>query len=183
MAEVLVQFNDIIAVGDSGGHVARACGAEAPDGKWQGWIEFTPVDGGAALRTGRETTQPNRQDTLYWATGLTPVYLEGALKRALAPRAPAPEGPPAAPAFDGPAPSPNGNGVLNPFSVIEKGEVVLRGQLKAMSSWHLVNIARSHELTNLSSDALGQLNHAELVELIVAGVKTSPAADRPLRSR
>ena len=40
---------------------------------------------GAAVRSGRETTQPNRQDTAYWATGLTPVYLEGALGRALNP--------------------------------------------------------------------------------------------------
>ena len=33
----------------------------------------------------RETTQPNRRDTEYWATGLTYVYLEGALHRALNP--------------------------------------------------------------------------------------------------
>jgi hypothetical protein len=183
MAEVLVEFSEIVGAGDSGAHVARACGGEAPDGKWQGWIEFTPVDGGPPLRTGRETTQPNRKDTIYWATGLTPVYLEGALERALMPRVPPAPIRPASPAFDGPAPAPNGHGVLNPFSVIEKGEVVLRRQLGAMSSWHLVNIARSHELTNLSPDALGQLSHPELVELIVAGVKTSPAADRSLRSR
>jgi hypothetical protein len=56
-----------------------------PDGLWEGWIEFIPTDGGAPLRSRRETTQPNRDDAVYWATGLTPVYLEGALERALRP--------------------------------------------------------------------------------------------------
>jgi hypothetical protein len=35
------------------------------------------------MRTPRETEQPNREDLAYWATGLTQVYLEGALTRAL----------------------------------------------------------------------------------------------------
>src|SRR2546425_4109185 len=35
------------------------------------------------VRTAPETTQPNRTCTVYWSTGLTPVYLEGALERAL----------------------------------------------------------------------------------------------------
>lgn len=44
---------------------------------------FEPEEGGGAtLRTGRETTQPDREDLLCWATGLEPVYLEGALARA-----------------------------------------------------------------------------------------------------
>jgi hypothetical protein len=178
MAEVLVEFSETVEVGDSGPHVARACGAEASDGKWQGWVEFTPVDGGTPLRTGRETTQPNRQDTLYWATGLTPVYLEGALERARGPRVPPAPPRPLAPAFDGPAAPRFSKGVLNPFSVIEKGEAVLRRQLGAMASWHLVNIAQSHELTDLSADALGQLSHQELLELIVAGAKANPLGAR-----
>ena len=38
---------------------------------------------GETLRSFRETTQPNLTDLRYWATGLTPVYLEGALERIL----------------------------------------------------------------------------------------------------
>ena len=42
-----------------------------------------PADtGGPALRTGRETTQPNRDAVANWASGLEPVYLEGAFARA-----------------------------------------------------------------------------------------------------
>jgi hypothetical protein len=55
---------------------------------WEGWIEFEPSDGGAAIRTPRETTQPNLKDLEYWATGLTEAYLEGALVRALDPDVP-----------------------------------------------------------------------------------------------
>lgn len=83
MAEVLLQFADPVRDDDGRMYVARACGAEMPDQKWQGWIEFLPADGTGPVRTGRETTQPNRQDTEYWATGLSGVYLEGALHRAL----------------------------------------------------------------------------------------------------
>jgi len=35
------------------------------------------------MRTPRETTQPNRACTAYWASGLTHVYLDGALRRAV----------------------------------------------------------------------------------------------------
>jgi hypothetical protein len=182
MAEVLVEFSDVIAANDGAAYTAKACGGEAPGGMWHGWIEFTPVAGGPVLRTGRETTQPNRQDTIYWATGLTAVYLEGALERALTPRVPPGPARPAVPAYDGPAPAvghaPTSNGVLNPFSVLQKGEVVLRRQLAALSSWHLVNIAASYELTDMSADELGQLSQAALIEVIVAGVKLTrePAA-------
>ena len=51
--------------------------APADDGRWEGWIEFSDLDTGAVIRSGRETTQPTRDDAMYWATGLTRVYLEG----------------------------------------------------------------------------------------------------------
>ena len=63
---------------------ARVCGEQRMDGTWEGWIEFHPVAGGVSpiLRTDRETTQPNRQALVYWASGLEPLYMEGALARA-----------------------------------------------------------------------------------------------------
>jgi hypothetical protein len=85
MAEVFVEFSDVLVDESGVRYHAHACGAEMPDGKWHGWLEFIPLDGAPAIRSGRETTQPNRKDMMYWATGLTPVYLEGALQRALKP--------------------------------------------------------------------------------------------------
>jgi len=58
-------------------------GEERPDGTWSGWLEFHPVDPGLPVRTtGQETTQPNRDALVYWATGLEPLYFDGAFDRA-----------------------------------------------------------------------------------------------------
>lgn len=72
-------------VRDAGGVVYRPLvyGEAREGGTWEGWIEFWPEAGAAAvLRTGRETTQPDRDALAYWATGLEPLYLEGAFGRA-----------------------------------------------------------------------------------------------------
>ena len=103
MAEVLAEFTEVL-IDDAGvRYRANAVGGEMPDGTWQGWLEFKPLDGAPSIRSARETTQPNRVDAIYWATGLTPVYLEGALERALKPlvrRVVVPD----VPAFQEPAP-------------------------------------------------------------------------------
>jgi hypothetical protein len=177
VAEVLVQFSDPVRASDGRAYVARACGSEMPDGLWHGWIEFEPMPGGVVLRTRRETTQPEREDAVYWATGLTPVYLEGALERALKPlvRTPPVEAD-VRPAYDGPAgdflTAPSSESILNPFSVYRKSETLLRSQLSALSAWHLVNIIRAHELSDLDPAALESMQAPVLVELIVTSVRT-----------
>lgn len=85
MAEVLVEFENTWKGPDGKSYEARACGRGREDGLWEGWIEFTPLDGGEVIATDRETTQPNRDDTLYWARGLTLTYIDGALLRLLKP--------------------------------------------------------------------------------------------------
>ncbi len=176
MAEVLVEFSDPIDASTGNQYIARACGAPMGDGMWQGWVEFLPTAGGEVLRSSRETTQPNRQDTLYWATGLTTVYLEGALERTLKPLERPTPPPIAPPVFEEPAPAfaappPAAEGVLNPFSVYRKGEALLRDQLAALSPWHLVNIIRAYDLSDLSAAALAETPGPVLVELIVASVR------------
>ena len=176
MAEVLVEYSDVVISAGTSRYMARACGTAVESGHWQGWLEFIDLDTGDALRSPRETTQPNKTDTVYWATGLTPIYLEGALQRALHPMVrPAPRDP-AAPVFDGPAPDlaaepPIADSILNPFSVYRKGEALLRRQLGAFSVWHLVNIVRDHELSDLSAATLNAMRADDLIELIVAAVR------------
>lgn len=64
-------------------YVPRTFGEEREDGTWQGWIEFHPLElGSRVLTTGRETSQPNRTALEYWASGLEPIYFEGAFSRA-----------------------------------------------------------------------------------------------------
>ena len=183
MAEVLVEFADAVR-GDGGkSYIARACGSQMPDGMWQGWIEFLPIGSGDPIRSARETTQPNREDTVYWATGLTPVYLEGALQRALKPLVRTPPRDIAPPSFDSPAPSLEsgrpGESVLNPFSFYRNGEALLRRQLGALSGWHLVNIIREYRLTDADAAALNRMAPADLVEIIVTAVRQAEADSVP----
>ena len=60
---------------------ASAHGEERAGGTWEGWLEFRTASG-EVRRTERETTQPNREALRYWASGLEPIYLDGAFSRA-----------------------------------------------------------------------------------------------------
>lgn len=176
MAEVLAEFADPIAGSDGRAYRAQATGALNADGLWEGWIEFAPLDGGPPVRSPRETTQPNHADAVYWATGLTSVYLEGALRRALNPlvhHVP----PRAKPIFHEPAPDMKDapavtrDAVLDPFSVYEKGETLLRKELSALSAWHLVNIIEAYGLSTEPIEVLNRLPASALVDVIVGGVR------------
>ena len=179
MAEVLAELPNQILGDDGVVYKAQATGAVMPDGRWEGWIEFIPTAGGAhVLRTPRETTQPNRRDAIYWATGITGVYLEGALKRASNPPIHhVPE--PAQPMFDEPAPrvvrvehATNRHAVLDPYEVYENGgEEMLRAKLAALESYHLVSIIAAHELSDEPVAVLERQPPASLIEIIVAAVR------------
>jgi hypothetical protein len=176
MAETLLQYQKPVVAPDGTAYEARACGGPMSGGTWQGWIEFAPVGGGPPVRSRRETTQPNRTDTEYWATGLTHVYLEGALRRALDVPIAVIEAPAQPSIFPGPAPYPAPlitpvESVLNPFSVYDKGEALLRKQLGVLASWHLVNIIAAYELSDLDTATLNRRPAADLIEIIVAGVR------------
>ena len=179
MSELLVEFTEAVTSEDGKNYIARACGGEMPDGMWHGWLEFVPLGAGDAIRSSRETTQPNRTDTEYWATGLTYVYLEGALRRAMR----RPVRPIAKlvdpPMFDGPAENfivkgATTESVLDPFSVYRKGEALLRRQLSALAGWHLVNIIRRYDLSDEDPAILSATEPAQLVETIIGGVRSSP---------
>lgn len=88
MDELIHEF--VSAVSDPDGHTysARVMGRQRKGRTvWEGWLEFAPLGGRGVVRRSRvETTQPNRQALGYWASGVEPVYLEGALARAIATR-------------------------------------------------------------------------------------------------
>ncbi len=146
---------------------------------------FVPYDGSDVLRSQRETTQPTLADLEYWATGITAVYLEGALERTLTPPPLVVEPPVVQSVYDEPAPreplltnvdAPETGAVLNPFSVYAKGEQLLRQQLAALAPWHLRTITVAYELADPSDVDLDALTAAELVELIVGAVRGRLAA-------
>jgi len=81
-AEVLSELTEHYVDKDATHYVVRVCGGPRIDGMWVGWIEFVAVGANRVRRTEIETTQPNRESLHYWATGLEPVYFEGAFTRA-----------------------------------------------------------------------------------------------------
>jgi hypothetical protein len=182
MAEVLAEFSEPVLGDDGVVYRAQVAGAPMTDSLWEGWIEFIPVAGGTPLRTRRETTQPNRRDAVYWATGLTGVYLEGALDRALNPPVQHEPASPSEPVFDEPAPSlvravdvPVTGTVLDPFAVYENGEEMLRRKLGALDTWHLVNIIVAYTLSDEPVSNLEELSAASLIEIIVGEVRQRSA--------
>jgi hypothetical protein len=56
-------------------------GRSRPGDTWQGWLAFEAADG-TRYETGVETTQPNAEAIVYWASGLGASYFDGALERA-----------------------------------------------------------------------------------------------------
>ena len=153
MAEVLVRYTAVVRGDDGRFWIPQACGGVAKDGLWEGWIEF--VSDETAIRTGRETEQPNRDSLMYWAQGLTTAYLEGALTRATTTRTVIPREPRDArmsPRFDQPSPRPSSRSfrpsraILDPFATYAQGEDLLRRQLNALSQDNLVAIVEDYGL-------------------------------------
>ena len=177
MAEVLTPFDAPISDG-SGSYYARAVGNAREDGMWQGWIEFVPIDGtGETLVTPVETTQPERTHLVYWATGLTPIYLEGALKRARNPGAvhvrlaeqPVSHAPARRPIVIEP-PKVRPEPILDPFEIGERSLDILRQELTALNRPRLFNIVAAYDLNPAGRD-LSIMTTAELVLFIVSAVE------------
>jgi hypothetical protein len=62
----------------------RAYGDPQSDGRWEGWLVFFPLDRGEAIAPPHPETKQTTFTALgAWAAALTPVYIEGALVRAL----------------------------------------------------------------------------------------------------
>lgn len=85
MDRLLQQFEH--QVRDSAGSVFNIYlyGRSRPHDTWQGWLVFERLPDGPRFSTDVETTQSSAESILYWATGLTDAYFEGALQRALRP--------------------------------------------------------------------------------------------------
>lgn len=83
MFQTIEKYSSVIRDENGITYEVEACGDTMSDGLWEGWLEFSPSNAKLpVLRTGRETTQPNWKALQYWATGLEPVYFEGAFARA-----------------------------------------------------------------------------------------------------
>jgi hypothetical protein len=182
MAEVLVTFDEPVR-DQLGEYQARAIGRLGADGMWEGWIEFVPIDGSTeVLVTGVESTQPEHEHLVYWATGLTPVFLEGALHRARRPVtvrvrpvevpntvAPKPRDPVVSRVMP-PGPEP----VLDPFDIGGRNLDILRQELTALNRPRLINIIAAYDL-NPGGEEVSWMTDRQLVQFIVTAVEAQLA--------
>ena len=184
MADVLVRFETVLTAPDGRRFAPQACGQPAGN-VWEGWIELIPLDGGTPLRTERETEQPNRDNLMYWAEGLTEVYLDGALSRALQ-KSPIVERQRSLESyFDRPAPlgvrtaavpSSTMHPVLDPFRVAQQGEDILARELSALDTAHIRDIVLAYELS--PADRARSAPRDELTAIIIAAIRGTPGSVR-----
>ena len=180
MADVLLAF-DAPVNDESGSYQARVVGRRAEDGMWEGWLEFDRADNqGETLVGPVESRQPQREHLVYWATGLTRVYLEGALHRAQHPlviRTRVVEHP----ASDTPAPRAvvgsrstrvlHRDAVLDPFAIAQQsGLDVLDQELHALDRPRLINIISEFNL-NPRGENIEWMTDAQLARFIVVAVE------------
>jgi hypothetical protein len=177
MAEVHRSFDEPI-VHSSGPYHARVVGRLAEDGMWEGWLEFVPIGPGGrqTVVSPVESRQPAKEYLEYWAQGLTVVYAEGALDRALHPVAvrtrvaevPVSKGPAprvlTSPAARGPQP------VLDPFEIGARNLDILRQELHALDRPRLLNIISAFDLNPAGKD-VSSLSDEQLVTFIVVAVE------------
>ena len=158
-----------------GTYAARVIGRLAVDGMWDGWLEFRPLDPGPSevVVTPVQSRQPNRQTLEYWASGLSGVYAERALDRALNPVSVSVHVSPA-PASRGPsAPSAREHSpqaVLDPFAVGSRSLDILLQQLHALSRPRLLNIIAAYDLSPAGKD-VSEMTDPQLVTFIVIAVE------------
>ena len=179
MAEVLRSFETPVS-DESGTYHPRVVGRHADDGMWEGWLEFEPVGVAGDTVVGPvESRQPERDHLVYWATGLTAVYVEGALRRARHPvvvrtrvveepasNAPAPRVV-AAPARRDVVP----DAVLDPFGVAShSGLDVLEQELRALNRPRLTTIIDAFDL-NPAGEDIAWMTDGQLVRFIVVAVE------------
>ena len=177
MAEVLRSFDEPIIHGD-GTFQARVVGRAAEDGMWEGWMEFVPTSPGGTnvVVSAVESRQPEREHLRYWAEGLTVVYAEGSLERALHPTVvrtrvaerpvsdrPATRVPGEHPPSTGPEP------VLNPFDIGERSLDILRQELHALDRPRLLNIIDAFVL-NPGGEDITMMSHDQLITFIAVAV-------------
>ena len=82
MTDLLHAFGNTIE-DHRGAFDGRVVGRQVGDGTWVGWLEFSPANNAESLLvTDVESRQQTHMQLMHWASGLTPVYAEGALHRA-----------------------------------------------------------------------------------------------------
>jgi hypothetical protein len=177
MAETLRSFDDPVT-DQLGTYHARVVGRLAEDKMWEGWLEFEPIKPKGDVVVGPvESRQPEREHLEYWAGGLTPVFVQGALHRAQHPlvvRTRVIEEPlsdhPAPRMVTAPPREVKPDTVLDPFEIGGRNLDILAQELRALNRPRLLNIIAAFDL-NPSRQDIAWMTDAQLVRFIVVAVE------------
>jgi len=145
-------------------------GEPRPDGEWEGWLEYVPLDDTDVLVTRTETTQSNRASLERWADALTETYLQGAFHRGI----PATGDPLLARVVarraDPAAVTRATVELPDPFQLFELGSERMRARLSALPRSILLAIISAFEL-NPAGNSLAWLSDRQLVTFIVTATE------------
>jgi hypothetical protein len=165
MTEIIADVETTVVSPDGHEYYVQVGGERLATGLWEAWLEFVPLDGSLdVLLTTTETTQPTRDAVVRWSETVTPVYLQGALARAVAAtdrRRLTRNYPVAASAVTAP---------FDPFAVFPSGKEALRARLRVRSRSELLAIVEQYGL-NPAAKRLTWLSDSQLVTFIVTAVE------------
>src|SRR5260221_10573910 len=93
MQTLLQEFERHLVGSDGEEYAVLLYGRSRPGDTWQGWLVFVRGRDNRRFATPVETTQPNAEAIVYWSSGLTNTYFDGALRRAMDPNVVIPQPP------------------------------------------------------------------------------------------
>jgi hypothetical protein len=162
-------------------YYVSVAGEVRPDGRWQAWLEFVPIDESEPLLTDTETTQQTRADVERWADTLTEVYVQGAFSRAVSAGAEVLSGlmerrTAAQLAADAASDAVRGE-VPDPFALYVSGRPAMRAQLRVLPRATLLHIIATFGL-NPAGKSLAWLSRDQLVTFIVTAVEVQTSMSR-----
>jgi len=170
MREIMIDLERTVQSPDGDEYYGQVAGDQRPDGMWEAWLEFIPVDDSLEpLRTNVETTQPTREDAIRWSETLTDVYIHGAFARAVR----AAEGgvPVTYPTVTA------GAAPLDPFDVLQLGKAALRARLRGLTRPELLAVIEKYNLNPAAKDP-SRLSDSQLVTFIVTAAEVQALLGR-----
>ena len=184
MSELIADLPYRIIDADGDEYYISVAGEARPDGRWQAWLEYVPLDESNPLLTSTETTQNSRADVVRWADTLTETYVQGAFSRAVSAGA---EVLPrlmerrsvAEAAAEAAIEAVRGE-VPDPFALYASGRPAMHARLSAMSRAMLLEIIATFGL-NPAGKSLSWLSRQQLVTFILTAVEVQVAMSRRTR--
>jgi len=155
----------------------NVAGEPRTDGRWEGWLEFVPVDESEPLMTPTETTQATRSALVHWSETLTETYVQGAFARAGAPVVPVGSRIVVRGIGEDPITTAVTGAVPDPFQLFEAGHTAMRAQLNTLSRAGLFAIITAYGL-NPAGKSLAWLTDRQLVTFVITAVEAQLRSGR-----